>query len=198
MKKLLTALTSSLLIAVCLASCSNTSDIKITDDKNNVQSEENSTNQQSTEADEEVTESAKFDFTPDEAKEEDFVGKWECHDVLLDEGLSDVMNGIPAKYVIQITINADHTASAAPGIEGETSKAEFEWTFRDNKFIPIVEGEEADVYYILQNGELVANIGENSSVYFCNKVDEFSFLTTDELNNMISAETENSSEDTAE
>ena len=126
------------------------------------------------------------------------MGKWECHDVLLDEGLSDVMNGIPAKYVIQITINADHTASAAPGIEGETSKAEFEWTFRDNKFIPIVEGEEADVYYILQNGELVANIGENSSVYFCNKVDEFSFLTTDELNNMISAETENSSEDTAE
>lgn len=198
MKKLLTALTSSLLIAVCLASCSNTSDIKITDDKNNVQSEENSPNQQSTEADEEVTESAEFDFTPDEAKEEDFVGKWECHDVLLDEGLSDVMNGIPAKYVIQITINADHTASATPGIEGETSKAEFEWTFRDNKFIPIIEGEEADVYYILQNGELVANIGENSSVYFCNKVDEFSFLTTDELNNMISAETENSSEDTAE
>ena len=183
MKKLLTIMTASFVLMTCFSACGekaedSSSDVNIVNEVS-----------QDNEPVEEVTEKTTLEFTPDEVREEDFVGKWECEKMFKDGEFYDNINDIPINIMVQFSINDDHTVRACPGIEGnEDNGTEFEWTFRENKLIPIINGEEANVYYILQDGQLVANIGENNSIYFCSRVDELIYVSQEELYKLMYGE----------
>ncbi len=238
MKKLLSIAAASLLIVGCLTGCGKNEDSSSLSEKESPiteesvseeeTSEEASTEEETTEAEttEEETTEADEDETseeaeteaatmpevkPDDVKEKDFVGFWECSKMYTGGvEMSGDLYGIPLGVMMQITINEDGTGILGTGLisedEADNGNQEFNWTFEDNKIKLTNAGEDDDdepAFAMISDGSLIITDENNLEYIYFTRVDKLSTMSEEEVYSAmglgdLSSDLESAEETTAE
>ena len=162
MKKLISLLAASVLIAGCFAGCGETETSEAETSSSSSQAdtdtaeeteepaEEETTEEVTTEQTEEETETGLSDdsddtaeittvpmpeYNPDDVDETDFIGNWECTKMYTEgQMVEDDLYGIPLNVVAQIVVNDDGTGVFGTGIEGsEDASTAFTYEFADKR-----------------------------------------------------------------
>ena len=128
-------------------------------------------------------------YNPDESKEEDFVGKWECKKINSDGVVTEGdIYGIPLNIFVQVEIKDDKTGTLSTGIEGsEDAVLAFTWAYDENSLTAEANDESVDestsMSFYFQDGEFIMTFSDGTGMtyYYFDKTDEFEFFTEDDL-----------------
>ena len=128
------------------------------------------------------------EIKPDDVKEEDFVGKWECAKMVSGgETVEGSVMGLPLNVMLRFEIKEDGTGEMGSGMptdseeEAATMKQEIKWTYADNKLTVTVDGEEDEAYMYIEGGKAVFTDDEQLEVYYFDKVDEFTEYSMEDM-----------------
>ena len=130
------------------------------------------------------------EYKPEDAAEEDFVGKWEGDCIVGDGTAYNSVFGIPVSAMMRFEINADGTGVMSSDMGDDSGADEnqtFKWTYADNAisfaFDNFDEDDEAPASAVISGGQLVISEtdGEEDAYVYFKKVTEFSKFDWDSL-----------------
>ena len=180
MKKLLCLSTALLCLSASLFSCG--------DKKDSSSKDAETTTAATTAADTTAEDTTAEKKAEGDADVSDYLGKWECKEIVIDGEKSDNFYGMDAFALFQIELLEDGKANFFSSLEfkEEYEFTEIEWELTDDGNIKLIDeefsDEEDDFDMSLKDGKLVMDMSDDESdfVAYLEKVNEFSEIPEDE------------------